>query len=73
MTEAEFIAAVEETGATDVWVLSRQFDAGSSIGVGVSFSRHGDGRLQRNAVRMPAGTPIEDAYPALLDWAKNPH
>jgi hypothetical protein len=70
MTEREFVTAVEATGATDVWIMSTPFDCDNAVGVAVSARRARDRRLCRSAVRMPAGTPIDTAFPALLDWAQ---
>jgi hypothetical protein len=70
MSEDDFIKAVEATGATDVWILSRPFDFGTKLGVGVSFMR--DGKQHRSAVQMPATNSIIDAFPALLDWVTEP-
>ena len=68
MTEQDFIAAVEATGATDVWTMAKPTDHGATVGV--SFLRNGT--VHRNAVTMPLSCKDEDAFPALLDWVKNP-
>lgn len=69
MTEAEFIAAVEATGATDVEVRREDFDWGTKRGVAVSLVRNGTRR--RQAVRMPAKTANDDrAWACLLDWVR---
>lgn len=67
MTEAEFISELESRGFGDVWTMSRSIDCGAKIGVG--FCGQIDGQLYRSAVALPKGTPTEEAYQALLDWA----
>lgn len=70
MTEQELIDAIVNSGATMVCVASKPIDCGAKVGVAVQYYR--DGELRRSAALLEAGRPVEDAFPALLDWATRP-
>jgi hypothetical protein len=70
MTKDEAVSALEAQGASDVWFMSRSFDAGAKMGVGLSFMA--GGKLRRNAVRVPStdeGKAMDEGLPLLVDWA----